>query len=204
MQTLQVSKECLDHIRFDAATDSKSEKSDIKANVIEALTQAESNRDNTKEDLDADSASFEETVKSCDVKQAEWDERSLVRKQENEAMEAAIKILAKVGGVKTEAPSNEEAPDSPVFFLQFEDPKSKVVTFLRQQAKVLKVQGLRRLAQEIAVHLNGPFDEVNGMIEQMIFTLMAEQKDEDDHKNWCDQEVSKTNKMRDNHKDKLE
>ena len=90
------------------------------------------------------------------------------------------------------------------FFLQVEDPKSKVVTFLRQQAKVLKVQGLRRLAQEIAVHLNGPFDEVNGMIEQMIFTLMAEQKDEDDHKNWCDQEVSKTNKMRNNHQDKLE
>jgi hypothetical protein len=108
-----------------------------------------------------------------------------------------------VGGVRTEAPSNQEAPNSPVLFLQVEDPKSKVVTFLRQQAKVLKVQGLRRLAQEISTHLNGPFDEVNGMIEQMIFTLMAEQKDEDDHKNWCDQEVSKTNKMRNNHKDKL-
>jgi uncharacterized coiled-coil DUF342 family protein len=189
---------------IDATSDSKEEKSNIKADVVEALSQAQSNLANTKEDLDADSASLEETVKSCDVKQAEWDERSSVRKQETEAMEAAIKILAKVGGVRTDAPSNEEAPDSPVFFLQYQDPKSKVVTFLREQASVMKVQGLRRLAQEIAVHLNGPFDEVNGMIEQMIFRLMAEQKDEDDHKNWCDREVSKTKKMRDNHRDKLE
>merc|ERR1719160_2010807 len=42
------------------------------------------------------------------------------------------------------------------------------------------------------------------MIEQMIFRLMAERKDEDDHKNWCDLEVSKTLKMRNNHRDKVE
>merc|ERR1711957_724655 len=41
-------------------------------------------------------------------------------------------------------------------------------------------------------HLTGPFDKVNNMIEKMIFRLMAEQKDEDDHKNWCDLELSKT------------
>jgi DNA repair exonuclease SbcCD ATPase subunit len=189
---------------IDAAEDSKTEKSNVKADVEEALSQAESNRDNTKEDLDADSASLEETQKSCEVKTAEWDERSSVRKQELEAMDAAIKILAKVGGVRTEAPSNADAPENPLAFVQLDDPKSKVVTFLREQARVQKAQGLRRLAQEISAHLSGPFDEVNGMIEQMIFRLMAEQKDEDDHKNWCDQEVSKTNKMIDNHEDKLE
>jgi len=35
------------------------------------------------------------------------------------------------------------------------------------------------------------------MIQKMIFHLMSEQKDEDDHKNWCDTEISKTNKMKD-------
>merc|ERR1719313_2804975 len=29
----------------------------------------------------------------------------------------------------------------------------------------------------------------------MIFHLMSEQKDEDDHKNWCDLEISKTTQM---------
>merc|ERR1719408_1153865 len=31
------------------------------------------------------------------------------------------------------------------------------------------------------------------MIQKMIFRLMAEQKDEDDHKNWCDLELEKAN-----------
>merc|ERR1719270_1719214 len=50
-----------------------------------------------------------------------------------------------------------------------------------------------RFAAELEGKLNGPFSEVNDMIQKMIFRLMAEQKDEDDHKNWCDLELSKTN-----------
>jgi len=51
---------------------------------------------------------------------------------------------------------------------------------------------LERLAQEMAAHLDGPFADLINMVEKMIFRLMAEQKDEDDHKNWCDKEISKT------------
>merc|ERR1719327_2101636 len=38
----------------------------------------------------------------------------------------------------------------------------------------------------------------------MIFRLMAEQKDEDDHKNWCDLELEKTNTSKINKEDKIE
>jgi len=38
----------------------------------------------------------------------------------------------------------------------------------------------------------------------MIFRLMAEQKDEDDHKNWCDLELEKTNSSKINKEDKIE
>merc|ERR1712113_145065 len=47
-------------------------------------------------------------------------------------------------------------------------------------------------AKQVATKIDGPFDEVNNMIEKMIFRLMQEQKDEDDHKNWCDLELNKT------------
>merc|ERR1712039_102813 len=47
-------------------------------------------------------------------------------------------------------------------------------------------------AQEISAHLSGPFDTVDNMIQKMIFRLQQEQKDEDDHKNWCDLELKKT------------
>jgi len=41
------------------------------------------------------------------------------------------------------------------------------------------------------------------MIEQMIFRLMNEQKVEDDHKNWCDEELAKTDAMIEDKEDKI-
>jgi chromosome segregation ATPase len=51
--------------------------------------------------------------------------------------------------------------------------------------------------------MTGPFDEVVQMIQKMIFRLMAEQKDEDDHKNWCDLELEKTNTSKVDKEDKI-
>merc|ERR1719174_2729598 len=69
------------------------------------------------------------------------------------------------------------------------------------EANKLHSKKLKRLAQQITTHLTGPFDEINPMIQKMIFQLMAEQKDEDDHKNWCDMELEKSTESQ---KDKSE
>merc|ERR1719221_1702836 len=63
---------------------------------------------------------------------------------------------------------------------------------------------LAKMAQQLAAHLGDPFKDVNNMIEKMIFHLQAEQTDEDNHKAWCDQEISKTNTSRSNKEDKIE
>merc|ERR1719191_2055606 len=47
-------------------------------------------------------------------------------------------------------------------------------------------------------------DEINQMVQKMIFRLMSEQKDEDDHKNWCDKELEKTHEMIENKEEKIE
>jgi len=61
------------------------------------------------------------------------------------------------------------------------------------------------LAVEVAAHLrDGPFDQVNNMIEKMIFHLMDEQKKEDEHKHWCDQELEKTNTAKENKEDAID
>jgi hypothetical protein len=187
-----------------AAVASKEEKEGALADAKAALAEAEATLADVKADLEADSATLAETEKSCAIKTSEWAERSETRAKEIEAIAAAIKILAEVGGVRTEAPENPVPPPSPVADLQLapsfvqvrgtvSDPKMKAVNFLRAQAKVLHSHSLERLAQQVAVHLGGPFDEVKGMIEKMIFRLMAEQKDEDAHKHWCDLELEKTN-----------
>merc|ERR1719210_2452252 len=48
------------------------------------------------------------------------------------------------------------------------------------------------MAQEISVAKSGHFDQVINMIEKMIFPLMDEQTEEANHKNWCDEELNKT------------
>merc|ERR1719169_177491 len=83
------------------------------------------------------------------------------------------------------------------------DPKMKAVVLVRQAAKDAHSKALERLAMEVSTHLNGPFDAVNNMIEKMIFRLMDEQKQEDEHKLWCDQEIEKTDTMKEDKEDKI-
>jgi len=186
-----------------AATKSKNQKERELGKVKSDIADTKKNLKSTNDDKDADTASLEDTEKACRIKTSEWEERSNTRKLEVEAMDQAVKILAKSAGVRTEAPGNPVPPPSPAFFLQFSkvggsvnDPKMKAVALLKEAAQDTHSRALERLAQEVAAHLNGPFDQVNNMIEKMIFRLMDEQKQEDEHKHWCDQEISKTDAMK--------
>merc|ERR1719310_1627314 len=124
-------------------------------------------------------------------------------------MAMAQKILAKVGGVRN--PDEHEVPtkslitartrvfqDSSDFtrvtgvlsLLQTDDPRVKAVNLLRQAAQRGHSKALQDLAEQLRTY-DGPFDKIKGMMQKMIFRLMSEQKDEDDHKNWCDLETEK-------------
>merc|ERR1719412_3132619 len=190
---------------IEAAKDAKTEKEETLGTVEKDLAAAESELGNTKDDLKADSKSLADTKKSCMMKKTEWDERSEIRAGEMEAMEAAIKILAKVSGVRTEAPENPSLPPSPESFLQLSDPESnRAINLLRETAKKVHSKSFARFAEQVARSAKGPFDKVNNMIQKMIFRLMAEQKDEDDHKNWCDLEITKTKTSKTNKEEKIE
>jgi hypothetical protein len=80
----------------------------------------------------------------------------------------------------------------------------KAVVYLRQKAAQLHAKSLERLAQEVQAHLGSPFDLINNDIQKMIFRLMAEQKDEDEHKHWCDLELEKTQVSIDDKQDKMD
>merc|ERR1719238_2615809 len=193
---------------MDAAEASKDAKENALSACEEELSDAKAAKADTEEDLAADSATLEETEKSCRVKTAEWTERSKTREGEIEAIGVAVKILSKVADVRHEASDNPVPPPSPVSLLQVSkdsaDPKMKAVDLLRTTAKVTHAKALERLAQEIQAHLSAPFDEINAMVQKMIFRLMSEQKDEDDHKNWCDKELEKTDTIIENKEDKIE
>jgi len=190
-----------------AAEKSKTEKTDLKAEVDEENSEAKGDLEDEEGELEADSGTLDTTDKKCSVKTSEWEERSATRSGEIEAINVAIKILAKVADVRTEAPSNPVPPASPVFLQIVDvnsDPKMKAVVYLRQKAAQLHAKGLERLAQEVQAHLGSPFDIINNDIQKMIFRLMAEQKDEDEHKHWCDLELEKTQVSIDDKQDKMD
>jgi hypothetical protein len=188
-----------------AATRSKTQKSDTLADVTSSLAEAQGNLKDEKADLEADSETMESTTKACATKTREWEQRSETRAKEIEAIGMAIKIMGKVTGVRTEAPGNPVLPSSPVKLIQLDsvDPKAKAVEFLRSTAKVMHSKSLERLAVEVSAHLNGPFDQVNNMIQKMVFRLMSEQTDEDKHKAWCDLELEKTKTSESDKTDKV-
>merc|ERR1719379_2458913 len=71
----------------------------------------------------------------------------------------------------------------------------------RKTATSLHNKALERLAQEIST-FDGPFDKIKAMMQKMIFRLMGEQKDEDEHKLWCDMETEKSTESKDDKADK--
>jgi len=189
-----------------AATKSQEKKEVNLGKVIAAISQAGKEKKGQEGDLAADSKGLSDTEGSCQTKKQEWEARSEVRTNEIAAMDTAMKILSKATGIRTAAPGNPVPPPSPTKFLQIDivsNPKMAAVQVLREAAQSTHSRALERLAVEVSAHLSGPFGQVNNMIEKMIFRLMDEQKQEDEHKHWCDQELEKTNVMLDDKADKI-
>jgi len=177
--------------------------------VQTALTDADAKLKDTKNDHTEDSKSLESTSKECNLKKMEFDERAKVREQEIKALEKAVEILAKVTGAPTEPPEVPGPPPSPVgasegaenatepvALLQIgsDDPRAdaraRALAFLKARLKLHHSRRLMMVAEALA---DGPFDKIVGMIQQLIQELMAQQTDEDEHKLWCDKELSTSN-----------
>jgi len=183
-----------------AAEKAKEEKSDLKGETEEELTELEGDLEETKEDMAANEKTLEETTAECKMKADEFKDRTFMRAQEIKAIESAIDILSKVLGVK--AP---ELLQKPVSLLQIDDPKAKAVKILVSESQKLHhSKALENLIKTIKKHKGGPFDEINQMIQKMIFRLMAEQKDEDEHYMWCETETEKATGEKEHNEEKKE
>lgn len=194
-----------------AAQDSKKQKETDQSDAEGALKTAQGDLKDEQDDLKADAGTLDATQDNCRMKKTEWDERQSVRAQELEAMDAAVGILSKVSGVRSEAPSNPSMPTAPVKLLQAlsfmqmpqaADPQARAVQLLRATARTYRSKALDRLASQISVHASGVFQDVINSVQKMIFKLKQEQIDEDNHKAWCDQELAKTNSSIDVKSDK--
>jgi hypothetical protein len=206
---------------IEAAKSAKAEKETFLGEVQGDLATAKADLKTFEDDLKADEDTMSTTKETCTLKASEYDERSALREKEKEAIAKAIEILAKVSGVRTEQPENPVPPPSPLEAAESSgaalfqlvglmvDPhkasaaRERAVNLLRREARRSDNKAFAEFAEQVAHMVTGPFDEVQGMIQKMIFRLMAEQKDEDEHKTWCDLELEKTNISKTNKEEKI-
>merc|ERR1719181_1777995 len=192
---------------IDEAKSAKSEKEGILGDKSSDLADFLAHLSDEEDALAADTAQLNNVNADCTTKANEWDVRSKTRAGEIEAMSMAVKILSKVTNVRN--PDTHEVPAHPpygfaqVSFLQINDPKAKAMNLLKTVATKTHSKALQKLATEIG-SFDGPFDKIKGMIQKMIFRLMAEQKDEDDHKNWCEMELEKSTESKDDKDNRME
>jgi len=196
-----------------AAEHSDKRKTVKKASAEATISETQNSLDNERENLRVDSKTLEDTKNQCALKRQEWQERSETRSSEISAMEAAVEILVEVSGVRTEPPENPIPPAGPFNFIQIDQfvsaddagpgsSKMSAVTLLLEAAKKSHSKALERLAVELKAHISGPFDQLNNMVEKMIFRLQDEQRREDEHKQWCDHELDTSDAMLENQNEK--
>jgi chromosome segregation ATPase len=145
---------------------------------------------------------LDDTKTTCRQRGEEFDERMKTREGEIKAMSEAIEALEKITGVRT--PESKGIEETTLMQLSAArkdaDPAQAIVNLLRKAGSSKQTAALAKLADKIAALRkqtpgSGTFDQIKNMIQKMIFHLMSEQKDEDDHKNWCDKELNITEMM---------
>merc|ERR1719331_105952 len=138
----------------------------------------------------------------CHELKEEYERRTKTRADEIEAMGKAIEILSKVTGVRTPESKGISLMEVAKAAKKVSDPRAQIVNLLRKAGNTKQTAALQKLADKIAALKlgqtpgSGTFDQIKNMIEKMVFHLAAEQKDEDDHKNWCDKELETTAMMK--------
>merc|ERR1719421_1347337 len=181
---------------INAATRAKDSKTEIKGQKGEDLASAEADLESSTETLTTSQQELDETKQKCNTRADEYEERMKRRAGETAAMGQAIEVLEKITGTRTP----ESKGVSLMQISKTEDPRQAIINLLRKAGNTKQTQALAKLADKIA-HLkqtpgSGTFDQIKNMIQKMIFHLMSEQKDEDDHKNWCDKEIDQTTMMK--------
>merc|ERR1719240_564479 len=188
-----------------ASTKSKETKEEVLGEKGQELSNTQSDLKEAQDALLADTTVLDETTTTCKTRGDEYEQHMKTRDGELQAMQQAIEILTKVTGVRT--PESKGISTTLVVpeFAQLmqvrkhaHSPAKEVVAVLR---KVQHAVALSKLADKIEklgadqMPGSGVFDQIKNMIQKMIFHLMDEQKNEDEHKKWCDREITNTELM---------
>lgn len=130
--------------------------------------------------LAIDSKSEKEVKANCELKDAEFADRTELRDGELETLAQVLEVMAGIKDKKTAAGLIETSSDEALSFLQMSswklssenDQITRVLSYLQKQGKIRKSKTLQLLALQASA--NPAFKKINKMIQDMIDRLKAE------------------------------
>jgi chromosome segregation ATPase len=167
-----------------AGVDIVKDKQQVLAKTKDNLSEAKEDHEDTTAALTADQAFLLDLKQRCSVSDAEWEERQKTRAAEVSAVSEAIAII-----------SDDDAHDTFKRTLSFTQVGNSHNAARGAAAKILLAQAGKDgsaslLAAASSVKLDG-FTKVTEMLTKMIADLKQEQKDEVEHKDFCNSELHK-------------
>merc|ERR1719482_1548176 len=173
-----------------AAQERKNTKTTEMSNAKSALVQAKADLKDVRSNLDADTKFLVDLKEKCSQSDTEFNERVKARQEEMAAVNEALGML-----------TDDNARDlfsSTLGFVQLKavDARKKAVKVLKAAAAKTGSPMLSLLAQSAQLDA---FTKVKKAIDEMIVELGQQQKDEVEHRDWCQGELKKNERQ---HQDK--
>merc|ERR1719223_643714 len=184
---------------IEQATQDRDEKSEFKAETIQAKADATGDLQDTTATRKADQKYLDDLTATCAEKSSDFDSRQQLRAEEIEAIEKAIEIIssgAVAGSVEKHLP--QLVQKSAYAQLRAENNNNeaalaKVAAFLQKKSNSIGSHILALIATKAG---EDPFIKVKQMIKDLIVKLMEEAAEEAEHKAWCDTELSSNEQTR--------
>jgi len=159
---------------------------------------AESDVEDTTSTRNADMKYLADLTATCAQKASDFDSRQQLRAEEIEAIEKAIEIIssgAVSGSADKHLPGLVQTGQSLAQLRSSGDGgvQARVAQFLQGKSELLGSRILSLVAQRIE---SDPFVKVKKMIKDLITKLMEEANQENEHKGWCDEELSTNEQTR--------
>merc|ERR1711871_1809495 len=135
----------------------------------------------------------------CDEKAKEFNERKMMRANEEAAISQAVAILNSGKLDLIAIPSFVQIASHD----QNNAPLRKTVS-ARLQVEARSMKSLKLAQVAALLELGNPFEAVLKEIGNMLKILDEEQKADDENKEWCEKERDENNKLKDETKDKVD
>eukprot|EP00440_Ansanella_granifera_P069287 gb/GFBE01075170.1/.p1 GENE.gb/GFBE01075170.1/~~gb/GFBE01075170.1/.p1 ORF type:complete len:693 (+),score=288.54 gb/GFBE01075170.1/:1-2079(+) len=183
-----------------ASEASKKEKESVLADVKGEHAELKTKLESTEKAREENMKLLDDTNKDCNLKASEWSERKEKRYNEVKAIKAAIEVLDKVTGVRTEVPTTQAAgllASGSKVQPRSTDPVSVAVQLLRERARQGRADSaaLEGFASKIETEPETAKTgkDLSMSIEKQIWALKSEQEKEDKKHLWCETQIDKSN-----------